>query len=221
MSDPSYSLSALLRSRVLPEFKKELNVALPAVVEEYDAETKRAVVLPAVRLMLADRMRSRALLLDVPVVHPSAGGYLVHLPIQPGDPVLLVFSQRGLTEFKASFAESDPDVDSVLEAKDAVAFPGFGALQVTPKSTDGLSIQNEAGTVSIVLSSDDNVTIEIPSDSNVHLGGPGGQELVTRAHLAAAFDTHIHTTPMGPSGPPTITSPKTPGSDITKKTKSE
>ena len=203
------------------ELVGKYHTALPGIVREYDGETKRARVQPAISLLEEDGgLVDRALLLDVPVVHPAGGGYVVHLPIAAGDAVMLVFSERGLTAFKRTFEQSAPDVDALMSERDAVAIPGFGALSISPVSGDALCIQREDGTVSVVIT-DGDVTINVPTGSNVHLGGDGGEELVTKSFLTRYFNTHIHPTPAGPSSPPTYPAPATPGNDVTTKTRGE
>ena len=203
------------------ELVNKYHTAAPGIVEEYDPATKRARVSPALAMLEeGGALKDRAVLLDVPVLHPSGGGYVVHLPIAAGDPVMLLFSERGLTAFKQTYARSAPDIDALMSERDAVAIPGFGALEVSPVEPGALCIQREDGTVSIVVTEGD-VTINVPAGSNVHLGGGGGEELATRSFVARYFNTHVHPSPTGPTGPPTFPAPVTPGVDLTTKTKGE
>ena len=217
----SRRLSAVMRvwleSRVL-----ELHTSRPGNIVEYDPETKRAVVQPAVDLLLDDgTVTARAPLLDVPVIHPSGGGFVCHFPLAPGDPVMLVFSDRGLTAFKEAYEKSSPDVDRLMSEADAVAIPGFGAREVSLASDEGLTIQAEDGSVSVVILPNGDVNITIPDGRNVNIGGPGGQPLATEAFVRSVFDVHFHSTPVGPSGPPVMPAPKMPGHDLTEKTLAE
>lgn len=91
------------------------------------------------------------IILDVPVIHPSDGGFVVHVPLRRGDPVLLIFAQRGLDAFKETFAEADPQKGAFFNERDAIAVPGFGALDITPASATGLSLQTEDGETSMVM----------------------------------------------------------------------
>ncbi len=151
-----------------------VNTAMPGIVDRYDAATKRARVQPALRTIIAPsegspdadppvpprprREEDKPTIIDVPVVHPSAGGLIVHLPLRKGDPVVLLFSQRGIAAFKQTFAVSNPTRGNFFDMGDAMALPGFGALNITPASTEGLSVQTEDGDTSIVLTPG-NVTI--------------------------------------------------------------
>lgn len=152
-------LSTLL-DFVLEQRLKGVNTALPAIVETYDSATRRARVLPALRLLMTDgTTQRRAPLVNVPVAHPSGGGFTLLLPLSAGDAVLLVFSQRGLAEFKRQFSESDPTADRLFDLSDAVALAGFGSLSVTPATSTGASLQTEDGASSIRVEERDVVAV--------------------------------------------------------------
>ena len=69
---------------------------------------------------------------------------------------------------------------------------------------------------------DDKVVIETPTGANVYLGGESGaQQLATREFVEVIYNQHIHSTGVGPSGPPLVPPPLTDGSDITAKGRSQ
>ena len=140
----------------------------PGIIESYNPNTKRAVVQPALNRMVGSLEDAapirKPLISDVPVIHPSGGGYIVHIPLRKGDPVWLQFSERGIERFKETFEVSDPPLDSFYAERDAVAFPGFGALNITPAGT-GLTMQTEDG-VTFVELKPGSVRIEA---ANVHI----------------------------------------------------
>lgn len=150
---------------VLQQRLKDVHTALPGTVETYDPEAKRARVQPAIRLLLTDgTTRRRSPLINVPVVFPSGGGYTLLFPVEAGDTVLVVFSQRGLAAFKRAFEESDPTLGHLFDASDGVALPGFGALSVTPATSTGAALQTEDGATSIRVDGD---TVEIVAPAQV------------------------------------------------------
>jgi len=180
---------------------KGVYTAMPGVVESYNSTTKRARVVPAINVKRTDgTTTARPAIANVPVVHPSGGGFVVLLPIKAGDTVLCVFSQRGLTKFKEAFGTADPD-ESLLDIKDAIIIPGFGGLEVTPSTTDGVSMQNETGTnyinvtdgaINITSTGPVNVsapTVEVEADINVT-----GDITVTGKVTSNGIelDTHTH-----------------------------
>ena len=95
-------------------------------------------------MLLNDRTQLAApVIADVPVLHPSGGGYVAHMPLAADDPVMLLFSDRGLEKFKLTYRNSAPD--TIMELKDAVAIPGFGPLSQTIPVTDGAYLGTVGG----------------------------------------------------------------------------
>ena len=153
--------------------KQDVHTALPATIVSYDSSTKRALVQPSIRLVLTGDLgeQPRAPIPDVPVFQPSAGGFAALFPVREGDPVMLIFSERGITQFKERYEESTPDDDAPFSPRDAVALLGFGGASVTPKDPAALSIQSEDGGVSVVLSAGE---VRLEAGGNVLLLGAGG-----------------------------------------------
>lgn len=188
--DTDYSQLPIAVGFAIDQKLKGLHTAIPAHIVRYVAATKRATVKPAIRLKLTDgTTRERALIADVPVIHPSGGGYMVHLPLAAGDPVMLVFSERGIAKFKAAYKLADPDLESRLSAKDAVAIPGFGALNVAPAGA-GLTVQTEDG-ASFIEVTPGQVTVKSPGGLVVDGGVAitGGAVTHNGANIG---DTHRH-----------------------------
>ena len=111
------------------------NICLPGVVIAFNANTKRAEVIPAIdKLVISNNEEMHIphpVILDVPIVYPKGGGYAVTFPLAKNDDVVIVFSQRGLTDFKAKLAEADtvasgsrPDRGVFFRIADAIAIPG-------------------------------------------------------------------------------------------------
>ena len=128
------------------------HTSLPGVVRSYDASTRRARVQPAINQRLTDGSTlPRPELLDVPVWIPAGGGYYVHVPLRPGDPVLLVFGMRSISTWKVACTQVDPDSDAIMSIADAVCVPGWGADAATSPPTEGVSIQTADGSTSLTV----------------------------------------------------------------------
>ena len=167
-SEPAQALPFAMEQRLL-----DVHTSLPGIVDHYDPATRRAKVVPALDLLLRDEQgtvtrRQRAMLTDVPVLHPAGGGYVVHVPLRRGDAVLLLFSERGIDRFKATFQRDAPDMGPIHAEKDAVAVPGFGALELTPAGTTGLTVQSEDGEEYVRLQDG---TITVRSAGTITLDG--------------------------------------------------
>ena len=156
---------------------KAFNFCRPGLVVDYDPATKRARVQVAIDRVLnktGERIPG-VVIANVPVIHLAAGGYVVHVPPAQGDLVLLLFSDRGLEEIKQTYRRAGTDISSLLEEKDAVALPGFGALaQAIPEdAVGGLYAGAEGGGeyVSITPGQVKLVAANIDLDGNVRVSG--------------------------------------------------
>ena len=222
-SDQEYDRPTTALKFILRQWSKNLHTCLPGIVEDFDPATRRARVQPAVQKLMTDGgLKDRPPVINVPVVFFGGGPFTSLAPLAAGDAVLLLFSQQGLSHFKAAFAKSPPSGARRFALTDAIAMPGFGPVSITPASEDGLVLgQKTDGTTSVVIDPDGNVTINVPDGKNVHLGGREGDELATKTFVRDHHNRHIHSHPMGPTGPPVTPAPQRGGSDVTEKTKAE
>ena len=121
------------------EHTKDIYTAMPGVIVDYNGGTRRATVLPALDIVAADdTAHQRGLIGNVPVLTPGGGGYTLLLPLQRGDPVLLLFAMRGLGLWKQNHAaglpvrSERPTPGDLLDVNDAIAIPAFGPAGVLP-----------------------------------------------------------------------------------------
>ena len=103
---------------------------------------------------------------NVPVMMPYTSGFGVHLSIQPGDFVLLVFVERGISNFKRTWGNSPPDKLGFFSRQDAIAIAGLGPMGTdwVPAVSDGVSIQKADGSIFVGLT-DAGVSIVAPDAS--------------------------------------------------------
>ena len=142
----------------LRQLLKGVNTCLPGEVLTYDAGRQRASVRPAVSLLTTDgQTLVRPTVADVPVLFPSGGGFALTFPLMPGDPVLLVYSQRGIGGWKRNYRQAPPDPESFFSERDAIAIPGFGPPGVEP--SDRIEVDSSG----IIIKSAGRVSIEAPS----------------------------------------------------------
>ena len=106
---------------------KDMYTCMPGIVESYDAETRRAVVKGALNIVTTKKEEiEREAIHNVQVMFPSGGGFTMTFPLERGDPVLLLYSQRGLANWKKTLGVAAPDTIGFFSEKDAFAIPGFG-----------------------------------------------------------------------------------------------
>lgn len=89
--------------RAISQFACELRVAVPGIIQSFDAAKQTVTVKVALRenLNLIQKANGRMVavtnqveipeLLDIPIVIPRAGGYALTLPVQAGDECLVIF----------------------------------------------------------------------------------------------------------------------------------
>ena len=169
--DRNYEGAASFMRRAFEEQVKEVYTAMPGVVLAYDPETRCASVRGAIDILTTDGERiQRPELRDVPVVFPSSAGFSLLFPLAEGDDVLLLFSMRGLQDWKDDGAYAVPDEVSLFSEHDAIAIPGLW-----PGSRD------DDPDVRIVASADE---VDIIADRLLHNGTPievgGFASLATR-----------------------------------------
>ena len=77
---------------------RNLRVAIPGNITAYDPATQTVTVQPTIRERLISKAGEEPIwqalpqLLDVPIVMPRAGGYMLSLPVTEGDECLVVFT---------------------------------------------------------------------------------------------------------------------------------
>ena len=174
---------------------KNLHTAIPGVIKKYDPATKRAEIQIALNLLIGrvgestqPESHNRPIVLDVPIIHPAGGGYVVHFPLQPDDAVLLIFNERGIDKFKESFEISDPDIGNFFMEKDAVAIPGFGALEITPAG-EGSSFQTEDGEQYIHIEDNGEIIINATTSITAQVGT--NNVIIDDGTIEANADTSI------------------------------
>ena len=128
--DTDYANMAQAIRFAIRQSLKDMYTCMPGIVESYDAETRRAVVKGALNIVTTKKEEiEREAIHNVPVMFPSGGGFTMTFPLEPGDAVLLLYSQRGLAKWKKTLGVAAPDTIGFFSEKDAIAIPGFGSTQ--------------------------------------------------------------------------------------------
>jgi hypothetical protein len=109
------------------------------VVNVYsDNQQQKVDVLPSIDDLLKDGSGEPGMqILGVPIIFPGSSATLISFPINPGDTVLCIFSQRSMDNFKIGNGEPTTANDfRKFSDQDAVAIPGlfpFGKSLNTPQ----------------------------------------------------------------------------------------
>lgn len=168
----------------------EIHTAFPGIVDTYNPVLQTCTVQPAIQAQLLGpdgvaQWITLPLLLDVPVVFPSGGGYTLTFPISPGDEVLVILAERCID---AWWAYGGVQVQAELrmhDLSDGFALPG-------PKSkTNALA---NVSTDSVQLRSDDGNTFVELEGNKVNVKAPGGLHITGPVYMNGkrVDETHTH-----------------------------
>jgi hypothetical protein len=172
-------LLAVLDSRLA-----HVHTAMPGKVESYDAATQTVSVKPQLKTAYPDgegdyTHKDLPVIPNVPVAFPRAGGFFVSFPIQKGDFVLLVFSERSIQAWRDKGTAVEPGDLGLHPLDGAVAIPGVfpeaDALDDAHASNMRLGKDGTAG-----------AQIEI-TESEVRLGQGGDDPVVTKKDLQMLY----------------------------------
>lgn len=189
------TLIELLRAAIADR-EMEFHVSMPAKVDSYDASAQTVDVIPQLNRSIPDGLGNYSTeqlpkLAAVPVCFPRAGGFFVSFPIQKGDFVLLVFSDRNIGNWLSTGNQGDPGDLGMHTLDGAIAIPG-----VWPSS----GALSDASDTNMIIGKDGTSAAQIEiTDALVKLGG--GSQFVALANLVAdrldaikaAYNAHKHT----------------------------
>lgn len=187
LQDLPASLLAAMRG-----WQKEIWTSLPGIVESFDHVAETLVVRPALQIPLTNDDGSveyvtMPLLLDVPVIFPSGGGFTLTFPIEKGDEVLVVFASRCIDTWWAAGGASNHLGEMRLhDLSDGFAIPGPVSQ---PRKISGISLN------SVQLRSNDGAAyVEVKDGHLVNIVAPGGlvitaPTVVVNAATSVALNT--------------------------------
>ena len=164
MTEPTakFSFVRAVDFAIRESLRHSIKTMIPGVVHAYDPATKRGRIQPSVKIDVEGGTNvPRAMLIDVPVLTQATGGIMVHQKVDRGDPVILLFSERGIEDFKEKIARvtdtsdpewaiSEPTPGHFFNVMDAVALRG-GIETIPPVDDDAFVIQSKSGNTYIKL----------------------------------------------------------------------
>jgi phage baseplate assembly protein gpV len=137
------------------------------------------------------------LLVDVPVVLPRAGGFVLSFPVAAGDECLVVFSDTNMDAWWQAGGVQNP-VDRrrhALADGFAILGPWSQQRRLSSYSATATQLRNEAGTVVVELAAN-TITVQAPTvnvtaSSHVYISGSGhtsieGKDFLTHTHSGVA-----------------------------------
>jgi len=155
--------------RLADKIKWDIRVAIPGIVQSFDPIEQTVTVQPAIRERIRDQDGNMQfvdlpLLLDVPIVFPRAGGFVLTMPVKQGDECLVVFSDMCIDAWW-----SNGDVQNQIEKRrhdlsDAFAILGAWSQPrvISDYNTDSAQLRTDDGAVTINVASD-RITMNAPT----------------------------------------------------------
>lgn len=210
MSD---TIEEAIQLAIWGELSGKLHTSIPGIVNSYDSSGPSVEVQPAVKKVLYDGTEySFPMIVSVPVVFPRTKRFHLSYPIEKGDEVLLIFSERSIEEFlnasRTTGKESKPLNTRKFSLTDAIAIPGLFGFKKGSSVSDGSKMEivfDDTKIVSdgtkFIFTGDIEVTGKITATENIESDGD-----VKAGSIA--LSTHTH--PVG-----TLTSPYAPANPFT------
>jgi hypothetical protein len=189
-----------------------LHTCLPGIVERYDYKTQTAEIKPALKRKFADDTEVELPIIPgVPVIWPGTQDGGMSFPLNRGDTVALIFSERSMDEWISRGGVVSPADGRQFDLTDAMAIP-----RIVAGATAGHADNND----DMVLKFK-SALIRIKSNGDIEIGGlnPASlQNVLTKTFKTLVYDNHIHPAPGGTTSPPEPI-PDTLGLTITEKVK--
>lgn len=170
-----------------------INTAIPGIVVRADLENSLVDVQPVINFKAYDGTTSeRPVILGVPLQFPASKTSAFTFPVQTGDTVLLVFSQRGLDVWKRGTGyPTTPSDFRTFDIKDAIAIPGI--------MPNGMSINNPVkhvlahsvrdAVVAHNLGGGNEVEVRLGADGRIEISTSGKPAIVNCSDATINADT--------------------------------
>ena len=155
LRQPEFSFLELLF-----QFSRDLRVAVPGIVQSFNATAQTVTVQIAIREMInvitPDGQGGAApvptptqiqILSDVPICMPRGGGFEVTLPVAVGDECLVIFSDSCMSAWWANGGVQNPEVSRRHNLSDGFAIlgPWSQKRKLSAYSTTGLQVRSDDG----------------------------------------------------------------------------
>lgn len=149
---------------------RDLNTAIPGHIESYDAETRTASIsIPIVNYTEGEQPSDEVeedwpVLLGVPVWFPGGGSFHMSWPLANGDPVLIVFCQRDISEWFVSDGKEPhaPEFPELHTENAAICIPRLYPEKAEKKDASDTDVTLQFKTTKFILKPNGDVVIEGP-----------------------------------------------------------
>lgn len=174
-----------------------VHTALPGIIKSYDPTTNKATVQPALNRNYLSGEMALPVLQNVPVMFPGGSNFNITFPINEGDYVLLLFSERSIDLWKSVGGQVTPKDPRKFDLSDAIAIPGLQPFNgdFSNRNNDDFTINFGGSTISIGPDGG----IQIKTASTVAIG-TAATELLQVLYDTLDLLTSLTAVPAIPSG---------------------
>ena len=185
-SNPISELELALRDAVDAGLL-ETHTAIPGIIQAYDAATQTADVQIVVSRMTREdgTVQQIPILPNVPVVHPRSETAFIHMPIAPGDSVLIVFAERNIDDWRRNAKPGDAPDDRRHHYSDAIALVGMFP------DTKPMVLDSGDATKLVIQSGDRKITLSDGGDILLGEVGGSGEEPAVLGSTIVTLLTNI------------------------------
>jgi hypothetical protein len=140
--NPSDNITQAVKEAIWFEINSKLHTAIPAIVSKYNPDGPTVEAKPIIPKKFNDGTTlNYKPIVEVPVVFPRTNRFHLSFPLEEGDGVLLIFSERSIEAWLKSGKEQDPSNNTKYSLTDAIAIPGLFALNKGSKIEDGKKVE--------------------------------------------------------------------------------
>ena len=176
--------------------------AVPAIVESVKKSEMTVQVQPTIQAIVTNENGQEVnvtlpLLVDVPIIFPSGGGFSLTFPIAQGDECLVLFASRCIDSWWESGKVGPQAEQRLHDLSDGFAL--FG-IKSKPKvvgsfSDDGAQLKSDDGETSVEVSKDGNIkmkAVKVEIDGDLDVTGIVKTADVKFGLFETLLSTHTH-----------------------------
>jgi hypothetical protein len=174
------------------EVKNDIRVACPGIVQSFDPIEQTVTVQPAIRERIKDQYGNFSyvnlpLIVDVPILFPRAGNFILTMPPQQGDEVLVIFGDMCEDAWWSNGGVQNPIEQRRHDLSDAFALFGVWSQprRIANFNTSGACLQTLDGSTSIVVT-EGTITLTAATVNVEGTLNNNGVNLTDHYHLAPA-----------------------------------
>ena len=163
----------------------QLRVAMPGIIQSFDAVAVTCVVQPAIKGSISDSDGNITsvdlpLLMDVPVQFPRGGGVTLTFPISAGDECMVIYADRCIDFWWQNGGVQEPVDDRQHHSSDAFAIvgPQSQARKISGISTTGAQLRTDDGAAFIELSPSTH-NVKVITTGKLEANADGGTEITS------------------------------------------